>query len=107
TEQLLPSQRSRTPSPRYSSVHGRNMSPPSPAERYPSRFRSSSPPSSSDYAMYVRDPALRRPRPAQLYYSRPVRSGYSSYPSQQYARSPYSDDSVASSYRRHGYSRYH
>lgn len=41
TEQLLPSQRSRTPSPRYSSVHGRNVSPPSPAERYPPRFRSS------------------------------------------------------------------
>ncbi|KAK6033021.1 putative ATP synthase F0, A subunit, partial [Ostertagia ostertagi] len=107
TEQLLPSQRSRTPSPRYSSVHGRNMSPPSPAERYPSRFRSSSPPSSSDYVMSVRDPALRRPRPAQLYYSRPLRTGYSSYSPQQYARSPFSDDSVTSSYRRHGYSRYH
>ncbi|XGW32512.1 hypothetical protein V3C99_017226 [Haemonchus contortus] len=106
TEQLLPSQRSRTPSPRYSSLHGRNMSPPSPAERYPSRFRSSSPPSSSDYPMSVRDPAPRRPRPAQLYYSRPLRSGYS-YPPQQYARSPYSDDSVTSSYRRHGYTRYH
>ncbi|VDO24669.1 unnamed protein product [Haemonchus placei] len=72
------------------------MSPPSPAERYPSRFRSSSPPSSSDYPMSVRDPAPRRPRPAQLYYSRPLRSGYS-YPPQQYARSPYSDDSVTNS----------
>ncbi|VDP31931.1 unnamed protein product [Heligmosomoides polygyrus] len=106
TEQLLPSQRSRTPSPRYSSVHGRNVSPPSPAERYPPRFRSNSPPSSSDYAMSVRDPALRRPRPAHLYYARPLRTGYPPYP-QQYARSPYSDDSMTSSYRRHGYSRYH
>ncbi|VDM76504.1 unnamed protein product [Strongylus vulgaris] len=127
TEQLLPSQRSRTPSPRYSSLHGRS-SPPSPAERYPPRYRSrgekvcsfmlkqivgekfavkrhydrllpsyshmrclctdlgngpipgrngcngggayrtanpqtsNSPPSSSDYAMSIRDPALRVPR---------------------------------------------
>ncbi|KAK6056493.1 hypothetical protein COOONC_06002 [Cooperia oncophora] len=83
------------------------MSPPSPAERYPPRFRSNSPPSSSDYAMSVRDPALRRPRPAQLYYSRPLRTGYSSYSPQHYSRSPYSEDSVSSSYRRHGYSRYH
>ncbi|EPB76758.1 hypothetical protein ANCCEY_04194 [Ancylostoma ceylanicum] len=50
--------------------------------------------------MSVRDPTLRRPRPAQLYYSRPLRTSYTSYP-QQYARSPYSDDSVPGSYRRH------
>uniref|UniRef100_A0A1I7WZX4 DM10 domain-containing protein n=1 Tax=Heterorhabditis bacteriophora TaxID=37862 RepID=A0A1I7WZX4_HETBA len=41
TEQLLPSShRSRSPSPRYRSLPGRNSSPPSPADRYPTgRYR--------------------------------------------------------------------
>ncbi|KAE9412850.1 hypothetical protein Angca_007910, partial [Angiostrongylus cantonensis] len=105
TEQLLPSQRSRTPSPRYSGLRGQEVAPPSLTERYPSRFRSISPLSTSDYAMSLRDPSLRRSRPAQLYYSHGHQDDHTSYP-QQYSRSPYSDDSVTSSCRRHGYSRY-
>ncbi|KJH46009.1 hypothetical protein DICVIV_07927 [Dictyocaulus viviparus] len=105
TEQLLSSQRSRTPSPRYSSPYGRDVSSPISPERYPPRYRSDSPPSSSDYAMSVRDPDLRRPRPNQLNYSHRFRNAQILY-SQQCAHSPYSDDSVTRDYRRLVRSRY-